>query len=153
MKKIVILTVIILGVFSAFGQEKTQKPKKQKSKAPYISFEYTVYDYGIIEKNGDGMCEFVFKNTGKEDLVLTNVRSSCGCTVPEWPKEPIPKKKTAVIKVKYDTNRTGTINKSVTVESNAENNRVVLQIKGRVNDTSKVEAVPENTESPVLISN
>ncbi|MDL2230988.1 DUF1573 domain-containing protein [Bacteroidales bacterium OttesenSCG-928-L19] len=153
MKKFVILTVIIVGVFAAFGQEKVDKPKKKRSKVPYISFEYTVYDYGIVEKNGDGMCEFVFKNTGKEDLILTNVRSSCGCTVPEWPKEPIPKKKKAVIKVKYNTNNVGTINKSITVESNAENNRVILYIKGRVSDTGKAEAVPENTQSPVHISN
>ena len=54
-----------------------------------ISFEKEVHDYGVMEQNGNGQCEFVFTNTGTEPLLITNARGSCGCTVPEWPREPI----------------------------------------------------------------
>lgn len=100
--------------------------------APKIQFEKTVHDYGTIQKGSDGSCEFVFKNTGKEPLVLNKVKSSCGCTVPSWPKEPILAGNSGVIKVVYDTKRVGPINKMIFVNSNAANNLVRLTINGTV---------------------
>ncbi len=150
MKKIVLTLMVFATVFSLSAQQQTANEKSKKSKEPVITFQNTVHDYGTVVKGGNGECEFVFKNTGKSDLILTNVRSSCGCTVPVWPKEPIPKNGKAVIKVKYDTNRVGGINKSITVESNAENNRVVLNIKGNVVE-APVESAPENAQSPVAM--
>lgn len=131
--------------------EKPVNPKKVKE--PMIEFEKTEHDYGTVTKGGNGECEFRFKNTGKADLVLSNVRSSCGCTVPSWPKEPIPPKGTAVIKVKYDTNRVGPINKTVTVESNASNtSKVQLKIKGNVAN-KPAEKAPENNSSSLANPN
>jgi len=129
--------------------EKSKKNQKEKTTEPIITFEFLEYDYGTIHRNDNGICEFVFTNNGKEDLVLSNVYSSCGCTVPEWPKEPIPKKSSTVIKVKYDTNRIGPINKSITVESNAANGKVVLKIKGNILDIPN-DAVPDNLQSPLI---
>ena len=97
-----------------------------------ISFDKTVHNYGTIYQNDNGECEFTFTNTGKVPLVLTNVYSSCGCTVPSWPKEPTMPGKSSVIKVRYNTSRLGSINKTVTVESNAANGTVRLSIKGNV---------------------
>lgn len=97
-----------------------------------IQFDKNVHDYGSIYQNDNGECEFTFTNTGKVPLVLTNVYSSCGCTVPSWPKEPTMPGKSNVIKVKYNTSRLGSINKTVTVESNAANGTVRLSIKGNV---------------------
>lgn len=99
---------------------------------PDIKFEKMVHDYGTIQKGSDGSCEFVFKNTGKEPLVLSNVKSSCGCTVPTWPKEPILAGNSGVIKVVYDTKRVGAINKSIFVNSNANEGVIQLKIKGQV---------------------
>ena len=65
-------------------------------------------------------------------MILSNVKSSCGCTIPEWTKEPIMPKASGVIKVKYNTTRVGTFQKSITVYSNAKNSPVVLTIKGEV---------------------
>jgi hypothetical protein len=96
----------------------------------------------------NGECEFKFKNTGKEPLILSNVYSSCGCTVPSWPKEPIMPGKSEVIKVKYNTSRLGTINKKVTVISNAVNNPIELFIKGNVS-AKPAETLPEKTQSPI----
>ena len=97
-----------------------------------IIFTNTVHDYGTITQGADGNCEFKFTNKDKEPLVLSNVTSSCGCTVPVWPREPIAPGKSGSIKVKYDTNRVGVFTKSITVISNAANTPVMLQIKGNV---------------------
>ena len=117
--------------------------EEQSTKGPEIKFYKLVHDYGTILEGSDGECEFEFKNIGNEPLVLSNVHASCGCTVPTWPREPIMPGKTAIIKVKYATNRIGGFNKSVTVESNAvENPRIVLQIQGTVK--SKMEEAPSD---------
>jgi hypothetical protein len=97
-----------------------------------ISFTETVHDFGTIKKGSDGTCDFTFKNTGKIPLVLSNVQSTCGCTVPSWPKEPIAPGKTGEIKVKYNTNNVGGFQKGITVYSNAKT--VVLTIKGTVQE-------------------
>ncbi len=100
-----------------------------------INFESTVHDYGTIEQGGDGTYEFKFTNDGKSPLILSNVRSSCGCTVPSWTKEPVAPGKNGSIKVVYNTHSVGNFNKTITVSSNAKNSEVVLQIKGNVTKT------------------
>lgn len=101
--------------------------------AQEISFKKDVHDYGTVKYSGNGECSFEFKNTGKAPLIISNAQGSCGCTVPEWPKEPIAPGKTASIKVKYDTTRVGAISKQVTVTSNATNEpSKVLKITGTV---------------------
>jgi hypothetical protein len=97
-----------------------------------IQFASVVHDYGTIQQGSDGGCEFKFENKGKTPLVLSNVRASCGCTVPTWPREPILPGSTGVIKVMYNTNNIGNFNKSITVSSNAKNAEVILNIKGSV---------------------
>jgi hypothetical protein len=98
-----------------------------------IEFNKETHDYGTIKNGADGACVFEFKNTGDSPLIISNAKGSCGCTVPEWPKEPIAPGAKGSIKVKYDTMRAGEINKSVTITSNAVNaaDKVVF-IKGTV---------------------
>jgi hypothetical protein len=109
-----------------------------------IKMDKMTHDYGNIQQGANGECEFKFTNTGKEPLVITNCQGSCGCTVPSCPKEPILPGKSAVIKVKYDTNRPGAIYKTVTVNSNAKSGNVVLTIKGNVEVKPVEEAFPAN---------
>ena len=117
---------------------------QENPNAPEISFDKTVHDYGAIVQGSDGSCEFKFTNTGKEPLILSKPLSSCGCTVPTWPQEPILPGKSDVIKVTYNTNNIGAINKTVTVNSNAKTSRIVLSIKGSV--TAKpAETMPVKT--------
>lgn len=98
-----------------------------------IEFEKDVHDYGTIKNGANGQCTFEFKNTGNAPLIISNAKGSCGCTVPSWPQEPIPPGGKGIITVKYDTKRTGAINKSVTITSNAVNEPTkVLRIKGEV---------------------
>ncbi len=149
MKKLFSVLIVMAFVFAGVAQNDVAKEKKSKKvKTPEITFVKLVHDYGQIEQGANGECEFEFKNTGKADLILTNCRSSCGCTVPSWPKDPIAPGKKAVIKVKYNTNRIGQINKSITVESNAVNDRVVLKITGNISPKAQEAAPQNNTGAP-----
>lgn len=154
MKKVFSILMVMAFVFAGMAQnDEAQQPKKNKKvKTPEITFVKLVHDYGQIEQGANGECEFEFKNTGKADLILTNCRSSCGCTVPSWPKDPIAPGKKAVIKVKYNTQRIGQINKTITFESNAVNDRVVLKITGNVN-AKATEAAPENNSGAPKVNN
>jgi len=124
------LALAFVAVFTANNlAAQTEVPAAGAS----IDFQKEVHDYGLVEYNGNGECEFEFTNTGTAPLIISNAKGSCGCTVPEWPKAPIAPGATAVIKVKYATNRVGTINKSVTITSNATNTPTkVIRIKGEV---------------------
>lgn len=99
-----------------------------------ITFESEVVDYGTIEKGDDGVREFKFTNTGSSPLYITQVRSSCGCTIPKKPTDSIMPGVEEVIEVKYDTNRVGPIRKTISVSSNAVTPVVALQIKGTVEE-------------------
>lgn len=136
MKKIFAIVGIVV-LFAAVSCSQTSKNSSGKSSGAVIEFENSEHDYGTIPFKGDGTYEFVFKNAGKEPLVLKNVRSSCGCTVPEWPKEPIKKGEKSSIKVSYNTRITGSFSKSISVYSNANDAPFVLVIKGKVEEAKK----------------
>lgn len=140
MKKLFLLAAAVGLSFGLSAQEANEN-------APEITFEKETIDYGKIEKGADGTREFVFTNTGKEPLIISNCKGSCGCTVPSWPKQPIAPGETAAIKVKYDTKRVGGINKTVTVSSNAKTPKKVLKIRGTVMAPAKdPQTVPTKTD-------
>ncbi len=122
MKKIVLVLFVGLLGFSLTAQDKAAK----------IVFKSETVDYGEIEKGSDGMRVFEFTNTGDAPLIISKVSSTCGCTIPKKPEDPILPGKTGQIQVKYDTNRVGPIRKAITVISNADTPTVVLKIKGEV---------------------
>lgn len=127
--------ILSLGVatFLFFGAQAQETPVAvENPNAAVLSFETEVVDYGTIEQGADGAREFKFTNTGKEPLIISNARGSCGCTVPTWPTNPIKPGESASISVKYDTKRLGPINKSITITSNASEPTKVLRIKGNV---------------------
>ena len=139
MKKVIYL----LGIMLLMAGAVKAQDNKAVPMGPEIEFEKIVHDDGDVPYNGNGECEFRFTNTGTEPLLVQKPKSSCGCTIPSWPKEPILPGESDVIKVTYRTNRAGNINKTVTVTSNAvKNSTVVLRIKGRVLD-QPTEALPE----------
>ena len=132
------LFVILLLGFSAIALS------AQNDKSAKIEFETTVIDYGTIEKGSNGLRVFKFKNTGNAPLVVSSVKSSCGCTVPKKPEAPILPGETGEIEVKYDTKRVNPIRKTITVTSNAETPTVALKIKGNVIDSSKKNVMEKN---------
>ncbi len=97
-----------------------------------ITFKTDVIDYGEIEKGSDGVRVFEFTNTGDTPLIISDVKSSCGCTVPKKPDGAIGPGETSEIQVKYDTNRLGPIRKTITVYSNASEPIYTLKIKGKI---------------------
>ena len=102
-------------------------------KTTSAKFDETSYDWGTIPE-GDKMTHvFKFKNTGTNDMIISDAHGSCGCTVPEWPKEPIKPGKMSQIKVIFDSKgKAGDQTKSVTITANTEPTNMVLMIKGKV---------------------
>ena len=133
-----LITILFIGLisFSINAQAK-------------IEFKSETIDYGTIEKGSNGVRVFEFTNTGNEPLVISKVSSSCGCTIPKKPEDPILPGKTGQIEVKYDTNRVNPIRKTITVISNAETPTVALKIKGEVVDSKKVSLLNKKEKSIV----
>ena len=100
--------------------------------AQEFKFEKEVIDYGKIDKDSNGERIFVFTNVGNQPLIIKDIKSSCGCTVPEKPEQPIMPGEKGEIKVSYDTKRVGGFSKSISVFSNAKNPRKGIKIKGFV---------------------
>lgn len=108
-----------------------------------ISFEKDVHDFGNVKQGGDATYDFKFTNNGTEPLIISNAQGSCGCTVPVWPQQPIKPGETQVVKVKYDSNRVGPINKSVTITSNSTSSpTTVIRIKGNIEAAQTEQTVP-----------
>jgi len=124
MKKIVLILVFMLA---GFGVEAQSGAK--------IEFKEETINYGDVYKGVDsGKRTFEFTNIGDVPLIIKDAKSSCGCTIPSFSKEPIAPGKTGIIEVQYNMNP-GPISKTITVESNAinkENGMVALRIKGTV---------------------
>lgn len=134
MKKLITILFIGLISFTINAQAK-------------IEFKSDTIDYGTVEKGANGVRVFEFTNTGDEPLIISKVSSSCGCTIPKKPKDPILPGQTGEIEVKYDTNRVNPIRKTITVLSNAETPTVALKIKGEVVDPSKVSVLGKKEKS------
>ena len=125
-------TAIILFLF-CFVSLTLMAQKQQKAKNDSIIFTELIHDYGTIDVGSPGHCEFKFTNGMKTPLVVSSVKPACGCIIADCTKEPVLPGKKGVIKINYNTKIPGTFNKSITVNSNAKNASVVLQIKGTVN--------------------
>jgi hypothetical protein len=132
MRKIITLFILGFLTFTMNAQEKQVIEKPKDSNAPAFEFVTEVIDYGKIALNADGVRTFKFKNVGKSPLVINDIKSSCGCTVPKKPAGPIMPGDSGEIEVKYATNRPGGFSKSITVSSNAVEPVKMLQIKGIV---------------------
>lgn len=125
MKRIIfILTAILLSVVAVSAQ----------IKQAVISAQETSFDFGSI-KEADGKVSHTFKidNTGDGPLVITRVIASCGCTTPEWTKEPIAPGKSGDVKITYNpANRPGAFVKTISIYSNGKKGSFILTIKGKV---------------------
>ena len=139
MKKTCILLLLSFFALNINAQEKVAK----------IEFESTVIDYGTIEKGADGVRTFKFTNTGNAPLIISQVKSTCGCTVPKKPDGPILPGEEGEIQVKYDTNRVNPIRKTITVTSNADTPTVALKIKGTVIDANNTSMMTSTKKSVV----
>lgn len=139
MKRIILSAALLFIVSALIAQQNVAQ----------IKFKTDKYNYGTI-KEDDGVAnyEFEFTNTGTSPLLVQRVSTSCGCTTPDWSKEPIAPGKTGKVKVGYDPKgRPGPFNKTVSVYSNADQNVIVLQISGEV--IPRVKTVDEIYRIPI----
>lgn len=163
MKKLVLLSaVVLMSGGAAFAQKKAKKtanataPTAQAANTPnaatavtpavdmdaVMKFKNEVHDFGHLREGDAADFVFEFKNTGKEPLVIQRVQASCGCTTPDWSKEPVMHNKSGMVKASYATQgRPGAFTKTLTVYTNQGNK--VLTIKGDV-EKAPASSVPEN---------
>jgi hypothetical protein len=145
MKKYLILSLSALALtFTACGEntEKKEAPAsaveassaKAVSNAPVMTFDKTIHDFGTIQEGERVETLFTFTNTGKSDLVIVDARGSCGCTVPEYPKNtPIAPGATGQIRVSFDSsNKPNLQQKTVTISANTDSGRETIRIKAMV---------------------
>ena len=128
MKKIMILCAVIFG-FTAMTAMKADTQAEFK-------FETESHDFGKIPQGKPVSFEFKFTNIGDEPLIISNVESSCGCTVPKFTNTPVKKGETGIITVTYNAAVASTFSKALTVKSNAKTPVKVLYIKGEVVSSS-----------------
>jgi len=142
MKNILVLFIVFFAYTIVYSQEKK----------PEILFEKTVIDYGTVNKGDNGVREFVFRNSGNAPLIISNVKSTCGCTIPKKPEKPILPGESEKIQVKYDTKRVGFIRKSITVTSNAASSpTTILKIKGQVVENTQQKGIERKKKSIVEV--
>lgn len=123
-----IILVLAIGLFNATSAEYDA----YDTKVAVIKFKTEVIDYGTIEQNSDGTRNFTFTNEGDAPLLITRVKTSCGCTVPSYSKAPIMPGDSGELEIKYNTKKLGAFTKTVTVTSNAEGGNKILKIKGNI---------------------
>jgi hypothetical protein len=121
MKKLIFLFAILLAPMWVMAQA-----------GPGFKWSETEHDFGKIKKGVPVTTTFTYTNTGKAPLSVSDVKASCGCTVPEYTKEVVAPGKTGSVKATYNAANPGPFLKSVTVTSNVEGGPVILTIKGEV---------------------
>lgn len=100
---------------------------------PILALKDTIFDFGTVNEGDMVTKEFFFTNTGTAPLLITDAKSTCGCTIPEWPHDAIPPDSTGVVVVKFNTlHRTGSQLKEVTIFANTFPNQTVVRLNGRV---------------------
>ncbi|MBA4302741.1 MAG: hypothetical protein C0424_00795 [Sphingobacteriaceae bacterium] len=149
MKKVLALLVFVgFGTTAMAQAPATATPAVDKNKGE-MKFEKELHDFGTVNQGEPLSFDFVFTNSGKEPVIISNVSASCGCTTPSWTKEPVKAGQKGSIKAVYNSQILGPFTKQVTVTSNAGTSTKVLTIKGNV--VAQPAGVPENktNASPV----
>lgn len=129
----------LLFIFGSIGMLSLSNPSQISHTAevagPVVSLESDTFDFGTIQKGGNGTCTFELKNDGFEPLIISKCDKTCGCTIPKCNPDPVLPGETTEVEVTYDTSRLGPFQKSVKVHSNASNTPLlVLKIKGTVTE-------------------
>jgi len=141
-----ILAVISLVVISCYSVSEdkvittdlvssplTAKQSDEKVLMPKVQMDEAIFDFGEMQQGESVTHDFLLKNIGDANLIISTAKGSCGCTVPEWPKEPIAKGEQATIKVTFNSvGKSGKQNKTVTLVTNAIPNTKVITITGNV---------------------
>ena len=145
MKRIIVLVALVAFSISSCKEKVADKINKENLEiakqrdfkmnegAPIVTFDKTEHDFGVINEGDVVETTFNFQNTGKSELIITNAVGSCGCTVPEWPKEPIAAGGTGSIKVIFNSSgKPNKQSKNVTLTTNTAKGSEMVLIKAEV---------------------
>lgn len=135
MRKLILLAActVLLAAGTVNAQDKAATPAAAPASTAEMVFEAEEFNFGTIKQGESVTHEFTFTNAGKDDLIITNAQGSCGCTVPQYPKEAIQKGGKGTIKVTFNSaGKMGMQDKTVTITSNAKNSPRILHLKGTV---------------------
>ena len=156
MKKIVLIVGLVSMVsFTSCKENASSKintdnvaeaaVRDEASKAvPVMSFEKSEHDFGTIEQGTPQETLFKFTNTGNAPLIITDAKSSCGCTVPNPPKDPIAPGESGELKVNFNGSGQNQVTKTITVTANTEKGSEILRIKAFVNPKGAAPLGPVN---------
>ena len=153
MKKVIALSILSLSLMTVSCNENAAKKIKSenlelakerdeeiKVGGAKVKFDKTEHDFGVINEGDVVETVFTFTNSGKSELIITSAKGSCGCTVPEWPKEPIMPGEEGQIRVKFNSDKKPNLQqKSITLVTNTEQGKEILKIKAQVTPKSKVQ--------------
>jgi len=129
---LVLLFIIGLNAQSDVLDNMIEKELINENAGDFL-FETETHDFGLIIEGEKPEYLFKFKNVGNEPIVIKDVKPSCGCTTPEWPKNPIMPGESSAIKATYNSeNRMGSFHKAIRIISNAKTPTTIIYIKGAV---------------------
>lgn len=145
MKNFILIISLLLSILQIYSQDNPEKTQKYSK----LLFKSTTYDFGILNYGADVKGEFICKNVSKDPIKITNVKTSCGCTYVEWPKEEIKKNKKVKIYIGYDTYRVGKFDKAIYVYIDEKPEPIQLRILGEVLApvNNKIEEIKESSKT------
>lgn len=149
MKKSLLAVILCFALTASVNAQETKGTAATATvnpNGPEFKFEVEEYNFGTIKQGDKVSYDFTFTNTGKEPLIITDAKGSCGCTVPSYPKEPIAKGGKGTIHIEFNsTGKQGNQMKTVTISSNSRSGQKILYIKGNVEPPAAV--APSATDS------
>ncbi len=145
MKKALLLALGLAAAgYTAQAQAVQPANATAKVAGPAITFEESKYDFGSVAQGGMVDHTFKFKNTGTQPLIISNIGVSCGCTVPEYSKEPVMPGKTGTLSAHFNSaGKMGMQNKVLTIESNAAAGNATVSLVGEVKEASAATAAAD----------
>jgi hypothetical protein len=132
MKKLVFFAALALFARTGFSQATAAKPATPAQNVAVAAVDTENFDFGKIKQGVPATHKFIFTNKGKVPMVITNAQPSCGCTTPDWTKDPIPPGGQGFVTATYNAAAPGAFNKSISVMANVATGVVILYIKGEV---------------------
>jgi uncharacterized protein DUF1573 len=123
--------------------DKTMAENATTGKLPVVEFDKMVHDFGNISDAEKVETTFTIKNTGEADLIIINAQGSCGCTVPDYPKEPVKPGESAPMKVTFDPHgKTGNVEKTVTLTTNSKEGSEKVTVKASITPKAGATTTP-----------
>jgi hypothetical protein len=146
LKSILLASSLLVAIATMAQDEKKQLTNigNENTNQGDFSFKEQEFNFGTIKQGDVVTHEFEFTNSGNEPIIISTAAGSCGCTVPIWPKEPVAKGQKSTIKVTFNSaGKMGMQDKTVTINSNAKQNPMIIHMKGNVEKPIEQPAVQD----------